>query len=115
MKANEVIIKEQNLTKEESKELIINMLNKYIDFLKISSLSTWERNHRSSFNATEKKVEALKIKQKQINLLIDTLAKDEDTKLDFSLSFEVNCSGKSNTICESTSSKKEYIDRPISI
>lgn len=94
MKANEVILKDQNLSKAESLELILNILNKRIDYLTMSHLSKWERDNTISEDETRKKVEALKAKRNEINGLLENLVQGEDDTLDISLMLEVKSSAK---------------------
>lgn len=92
MKTNEVIFKDQQLNKEESKSLVSNIINKQIDYIRMQQLSKWECNHELSKDETENKVKKLRSMQKELHDLIDKLAKDENDKFNIALHFDIKSS-----------------------
>lgn len=95
MKTNDVIFKDQQLNKEESKSLVSNIINKQIDYIQMEQLSKWERNHELLKDEAENKVKKLRSMQKELHALIEQLAKDEDDKLDIALHFDIKSSTSS--------------------
>lgn len=84
MNTNTVIIDDLNLSKKESKEVLLSMINQQINHCKIQYLSKWERDHSTSIEGSRSMVQQLERKKSEIEDLIDTL-EDESLQISFQI------------------------------
>lgn len=66
MKSNNFIIEESGLKPHESKDMIIKMIDNQINNYKLEYLSQWEKDHSTTDELKNKKIEELKAKKKEI-------------------------------------------------
>ena len=88
MKTTKLRIEEGGLKKNDSKDLIFNMINQQINHYKLGFLSQWEKNHSTSIQHKENKINELRSKKQEIEAFFNEWNSDNPS-LDISLSIEV--------------------------
>ena len=89
MKNEKIIIEENGLNNNGLRELILNMLNEQINHYKVEYLSEWEKDHATSKEFLNAKIEALTAKKEEINkVFADIDLKDASPKMMLSINLE---------------------------
>jgi hypothetical protein len=88
MKLNKLSIGEFGLKRQESKKLIIGMLNNQINNCKLEYISEWERNHLTTPQSKDKKIEILEAKKKDLEIFFNDY-KSTNSLLKFDISIEI--------------------------
>lgn len=71
MKSNKFIIEESGLKTYESKDMIIRIIDNQINNYKLEYLSQWEKDHSTTAELKNKKIEELELKKKEIEFFFN--------------------------------------------
>lgn len=88
MKTNKINIEECGLAKRESKDLIFKVLNDQINNCKRAYFSEWERNHSTSPDTMNAKIEALEAKKREIETFFEEYSQNA-ASMDVNIAIEV--------------------------
>lgn len=84
-------IEELGLAKNESKQLILNLLSQQIAYYKKQNLISWEKNHSLSEENMNEKIAVLQAKKNEIESFFNECPSCE---VDLGISFEVKVHAK---------------------
>jgi len=89
MNLNEVIIEESGIEKNQSKEIILSLINNQIKKQKFQYRSEWERDHTVSTEKRDQKLKALYEKKAQVEKFFEDLLTSNNS-VDITLSIHTN-------------------------
>jgi hypothetical protein len=88
METKKISIEESNLGLFESKSMILKLIDDQINNYKIKFLADWERDHTTSAQSNELKIQALESKKKEIQEILSNF-KSSSALVDFNISIDM--------------------------
>jgi hypothetical protein len=88
METTKFIINELGLQKQAAKELILKTINNQINHCKLEYLSQWERDHSTTAESKEKKIEILENKKRELDEYFNEYH-STNSHINLNISFEI--------------------------